>query len=67
MATEVKTHRDHPSSMSERISKRLNTSSSPAKVSTQVTHGSGPTRTVHTVHNSGGAGQHGPAKGGEEH
>jgi hypothetical protein len=55
--TEIKTHRDHPSSMEERISKRLRNSGDPtADVVTK--NGDGPTRVFHNISHSGPAKKH---------
>jgi hypothetical protein len=62
---EIKTHRDHPSSMEERIRNRLKTSAEPQRGSgAQVKLGDGPTRVVTTIHNTANTRQHGEdAKG----
>jgi len=63
---EIKTHRDHPSSMDERIRNRLKTSAEPQRGSgAQVTVGSGPNRTITTIHNSANARTHGNDNPGE--
>jgi hypothetical protein len=49
----------------QRIADRLKPSSSPDAANTSVTHGTGPTRTVTTVHHSGHQHRHGPANEGE--
>ena len=62
--TEVKTHRDHPTTMSERIAKRLRNSGDPnADIVTKT--GDGPTRVFHNISHSGTADQHGPVHKGE--
>jgi hypothetical protein len=58
MAVEVRTHPDHPSSMEARINKRLRPSAGEGAGDEQVTKGTGPTRTVHTIHHPGSARQH---------
>jgi hypothetical protein len=61
---EVKTHRDHPASMEQRIRDRLkNSGGQEADFTTQV--GSGPTRLFHNSHNSANMRQHGPDGKGE--
>ena len=46
----------------QRVADRLKPSAgTPDTASTQVTHGTGPTRTVTTVHRGGHQHQHGPA------
>jgi hypothetical protein len=62
--TEIKTHRDHSSSMSERINKRLRNSGDEEADSTTKT-GEGPTRTFTNLHNSGTAKRHGEVHRGE--
>lgn len=57
--------RQGPKSDAQRIVDRLKPSSSPEAAHTSVTHGSGPTRTVTTVHKSGHQHHHGPANPGE--
>jgi hypothetical protein len=52
-------------SEAQRISDRLKPSSSPDVVHTSITHGSGPTRTVSTVHHHGHQAQHGSINPGE--
>jgi hypothetical protein len=51
---EIKTHRDHPRSMEDRIRNRLKSSAEPQRSpgAPQVTLGSGPTRTVTTIHHT---------------
>jgi hypothetical protein len=57
---EVKTHPQHPSSMEERIRNRLKPSAEPERGNgPQVTVGSGPNRTITTVHPSANTRQHG--------
>ena len=64
MAQEIKTSSDHPSSMSERIAKRLrNSGGEEADVVTKT--GDGPTRVFHNIHNPGSARQHGSGNPGE--
>ena len=49
----------------QRVADRLKPSAgSPDTASTQVTHGTGPTRTVTTVHRGSQQSQHGPADSG---
>jgi hypothetical protein len=50
--TEVKTHRDHPASMAERISKRLRNSGDTAHADVVVQKGSSPNRTFTNIHHS---------------
>lgn len=64
MAQEIKTHRDHPSSMADRIAKRLrNSGGEEADVVTKT--GDGPTRVFHNIHNPGSDRQHGKPNVGE--
>jgi hypothetical protein len=65
MAVEIKTHRDHPSSMAERINKRLRNSGDTANADHVVQNGSGPTRVFHNVHDGGSAKRHGQPNVGE--
>ena len=44
----------------QRIADRLKGSNDQSMADTIVTHGKGPTRTVTSIHHSGGAKQHGP-------
>jgi hypothetical protein len=61
---EIKTHRDHPASMADSITKRLDPSCSP-EADVRSHQGSGPTR-VHTgVHFKGNVLQRGPDNRGE--
>jgi len=61
---EVKTHRDHPASMAERIHRRYkNSGGEEADSTTKV--GEGPTRLYHNQHNPGSARQHGADNSGE--
>jgi len=63
---EIKTHRDHPASMDERIRRRLDTSAEPQRGSgAQVKPGDGPTRVVTTIHNSANTRTHGETNKGE--
>jgi hypothetical protein len=63
---EIKTHRDHPSSMEQRIRDRLKPSAEPQRGDgAQVTLGSGPTRAVTTIHPNGNTRQHGEVHQGE--
>jgi hypothetical protein len=63
---EVHTHPDHPHSMEERIKRRLHPSAEPQRGSgDQAIVGSGPNRTITTIHNSGNMRQHGPNAKGE--
>jgi len=57
MAQEIKTHRDHPASMEERINKRLRNSGG-EEADRIVKTGSGPQRVFHNLHNPGSARQH---------
>lgn len=51
----------------QRIADRLKPSAgNPPTASTQVTHGSGPTRVVSTIHHYGQQCQHGPGVGGHD-
>ena len=50
-----------PKSDAQRIADRLKGSNDTSTADTHVTHGTGPTRVVHSVHRSGTAKQHGPA------
>ena len=61
---EIKTHRDHPRSMDERINKRLRNSGG-EEADHIVQNGTGPTRVFHNLHNSGSARQHGSPNEGE--
>jgi hypothetical protein len=61
---EIKTHRDHPSSMDERIRRRYkNSGGEEADFTTKI--GEGPTRLYHNSHNSANTRQHGPDNKGE--
>jgi hypothetical protein len=63
---EIRTHRDHPHSMEERIRNRLKPSAEPQRGSgAQVTVGSGPNRTITTIHNTANTRQHGSGNPGE--
>jgi hypothetical protein len=62
---EVKTHSMHPSSMEQRINNRLKPSAGAGAGDVQVTKGTGPTRTVTTIHHCAGARQHGDGNPGE--
>ena len=57
---DVKTSKDHPNSMAERISKRLRNSGEKADTVTKT--GEGPQRVFHNLHNPGSARQHGPTR-----
>ena len=48
-----------PLSDAERIAKRLRPSNDHERADSRTTHGSGPTRTVTTIHHSGHQGRHG--------
>ena len=61
---EIKTHRDHPRSMEERINKRLRNSGG-EEADHVVQKGSGPTRTFTNIHNPGSARRHGSPNEGE--
>lgn len=61
---EIKTHRDHLSSMAERINKRLRNSGG-EEADTTVKTGDGPQRVFHNLHNSGSAKRHGEPNAGE--
>jgi hypothetical protein len=50
--TEVRTRADQPSSMAERIARRLRPSNDTDHADVVTTHGTGPTRTTSTVHHS---------------
>lgn len=64
MTVEIKTNPRHPSSMSERISRRLrNSGGEEADVTTKT--GDGPQRVFHNIHNPGSARQHGDVNSGE--
>jgi hypothetical protein len=64
MAPTVKTNPNHPSSMAERVAKRLEPSAGAGAGDEQVTKGSGPTRTTTTVWHGGTARRQGnPAVG----
>jgi hypothetical protein len=61
---EIKTHRDHPSSMEERIRRRYkNSGGEEADFTAKV--GEGPNRLFHNSHNSANMRQHGPDNKGE--
>jgi hypothetical protein len=62
--TEVKTRADQPSSMAERISRRLRNSGG-EEADTTVKTGDGPTRVFHNIHNPGSARKHGDVNSGE--
>ena len=49
---EVRTHRDHPRSMDDRINKRLRPSNDTAHADSVTTTGHSPTRAVTSVHHS---------------
>jgi hypothetical protein len=59
---DVKTSKDHPSSMAERINKRLRNSGETGEADTVTKTGEGPQRVFHNLHNPGSARQHGPAR-----
>jgi hypothetical protein len=61
---EIKTHRDHPASMAERIDKRLRNSGGEEADTIHKT-GTGPQRVYSNLHNSGSARQHGSSNEGE--
>jgi hypothetical protein len=61
---EIKTHRDHPRSMEDRINKRLQNSGG-EEADTTVKTGDGPQRTFSNLHNSGSAKRHGGPDEGE--
>jgi hypothetical protein len=48
--TEIKTSRDHPASMAERVNKRLRNSGEGANPDVTVTPGSSPNRTITNIH-----------------
>ena len=50
--TEVKTRADQPSSMAERIARRLRNSGDAKHADVVAHHGQGPTRTITNVHNT---------------
>jgi len=61
---EIKTHRDHPASMAERIHRRYrNSGGEEADVTTKV--GEGPNRLFHNSHHTGNVHQRGPDNKGE--
>ena len=61
---EIKTHRDHPASMEQRIKDRLkNSGGKEADFTTKV--GEGPTRLFHNSHHKGNVLQRGPDNKGE--
>src|SRR5262245_38187197 len=62
---EIKTHSAHPTSMAERIAKRLRNSGDAKNADEVVQKGEGPTRTFHNLHNHGSACQHGKPHPGE--
>jgi hypothetical protein len=62
--TEIKTHRDHPASMAERIQKRLRNSGG-EEADSITKSGDGARRTFHNIHNPGSARQHGDGHFGE--
>jgi hypothetical protein len=62
---EIKTCSEHPSSMEARINKRLQPSGGSDTGGGRVTQGSGPNRTVTTIHHSAAARQHGSDAKGE--
>jgi hypothetical protein len=49
---QIKTSRDHPASMAERIARRLDNSGAGANPDQTASHGSGPTRTHTNLHQS---------------
>jgi hypothetical protein len=61
---EIKTHRDHPRSMEERINRRLRNSGGEEADSITKT-GDSARRTFHNIHNPGSARQHGEDNKGE--
>jgi hypothetical protein len=61
---EVKTHSQHPSSMAERIEKRLRNSGG-EEADHVVQKGDGPTRTITNIHLPGSARKHGKDNPGE--
>ena len=61
---EIKTHRDHPRSMEERINRRLRNSGGEEADSITKT-GDSARRTFHNIHNPGSARQHGSDHPGE--
>jgi hypothetical protein len=62
---EIKTHRDHPASMAERINNRLKPSAGADAGDVQVTRGSSPNRTITTIHHRASTRQHGEVNRGE--
>ena len=60
---EIKTHRDHPASMEERIRRRYRNSGEEADSTTKV--GEGPNRLFHNQHNKGNVMQRGADHPGE--
>jgi hypothetical protein len=67
MTVEIKTNPRYPSSMEERIRNRLKPSAEPQRSpgAPQVTVGTGPTRTVTTIHHTANTRQHGEGHSGE--
>jgi hypothetical protein len=61
---EIKTHSQHPSSMAERIEKRLRNSGG-EEADHIVQKGSGPTRTFTNIHHPGSARRHRAGNPGE--
>jgi hypothetical protein len=64
---EIKTNPRYPSSMEERVRNRLKPSAEPQRSpgAPQVTVGTGPTRTVTTIHHTANTRQHGEGHPGE--
>jgi hypothetical protein len=60
---EIRTHRDHPASMEERIRRRYKNSGEEADFTTKV--GEGPNRLFHNQHNKGNVMQRGEDNKGE--
>lgn len=64
MPQEIKTHRDHPSSMEARITNRLKPSTSP-DADVHTVQGTGPTRVHTAIHHPGSSKRHGSPNVGE--
>jgi hypothetical protein len=54
MPHEIKTSRDHPASMAERVNRRLRPSAGEGSGDVQVTRGNSPNRTITTIHHAAG-------------
>jgi hypothetical protein len=62
---EIKTHRDHPASMEQRVTNRLKPSGDTANADVVVKKGDSPNRTITSIHHSGSAKRHGEVHRGE--